>query len=103
MRKMDNAMDAQVDRRVNGNECWVGMEYREDPRRCKWLARGQMRRLVGSQNAKNKPAQIARGSWPDGGDAQEMDGHSRMQSDWAVLAIGGAARHSTINPVGSMV
>ena len=37
------------------------------------------------------------------GDAQETDGHCRMQSDWAVLAIGGTMGHSTINPNGTMV
>ena len=67
------------------------MEYREDPGRCRWLARGQMSRLVGSHNAENKPAQTARGSWPSGGGVQETDGHCRTQSDWAVLAIGGTA------------
>ena len=38
------------------------------------LARGQMRRLVGSQDEENKPAQKARGSWPDGGDAHRLLG-----------------------------
>ena len=79
------------------------MAYLEDPRRCRWLARGQKRGLVRSQNAENKPAQIARGSWPSGGDAQETDGHCRTWSEWAVLAIGGTAGHSTVSPVDPMV
>ena len=76
------------------------MEYREDPRHCKWLARGQMRRLVSSQDEENMPTQAVRGSWPDGGDAQEVDAQSRMRSDWAALATDGAAGYSIVNPVG---
>ena len=37
------------------------------------------------------------------GDAQEMDGHCGMRSDWAVLAIGGTTGHNTVNPIGTMV
>ena len=73
------------------------MACREDPRRCGGLARRQMRRLVGSQNEENKPAQTARGSWPDGGDAQEVDAQSRMWSDWAALVTDGTAGYSTVN------
>ena len=62
-----------------------------------------MRKLVGSHNAENKPMQTARGSWPSGVCVQETDGHCRTQSDWAVLAIGGTAECSTINPVDPMV
>ena len=56
-----------------------------------------MRRLVGLQDEENKPAQIARGSWPDGGDAQEVDAQSRTRSDWAALETDGAVGYSTIN------
>ena len=76
------------------------MDYREDPRHCRWLARGQMRRLVGSQDEENKPVQTARGSWPDGGDAQEVDVQKRTRSDWAALATDGTAGYNTVNPVG---
>ena len=65
------------------------MEYREDLRQCRWLARGQMRRLVGSQDEANKPVQIARGSWPDGGDAQEANVQSRMRFDWVPWRLTG--------------
>ena len=69
------------------------MEYREDPGRCRWLARGQMSRLVGfAQRGKQARADHTRelAEW-GGGCVQETDGHCRTQSDWAVLAIGGTA------------
>ena len=54
-------------------------------------------------NAENKPTQIARGSWPSGGDVQETDGHRKTRSDWAALAIGGTAGYTIVNPIGPMV
>ena len=76
------------------------MEYREDPRHCEWLARGQMTGLVSLQDEENKPTQTAQKGWLDGGDAQEVDAQSRMQSDWAALATNGTAGYSTINLAG---
>ena len=74
------------------------MEYREDPRCCKWLAGGQMRRLVGLQDEENKPTQIAREGWLDGGDAQEVNAPSKTLSNWAALVTDGTAGCSTVNP-----
>ena len=48
-------------------------------------------------NAENKPTQIARGSWPSGGDVQETDGHRKTRSDWAALAANRIAGYSTVN------
>ena len=50
--------------------------------------------MVSSQDEENKLAQTTRGSWPDGGDVQETNGQSRMQSDWATLAINGTVKAS---------
>ena len=44
--------------------------------------------------------QIAQESWPDGGDAQEVDAQSKMRSDWAALATDGATGYSTVNLAG---
>ena len=76
------------------------MEYQEDLRHCRGLARGQMRRLVGLQDEENKPARTARGSWPDGGDTQEANVQSRTRSDWATLATKGMVGYSIVNPTG---
>ena len=76
------------------------MEYREDLRRCRWLSKGQIRGLAGSQDEENKLVHTAREGWPDGGDAQEANVQSKTRSDWAALAIDGTAEYSTVNPAG---
>ena len=79
------------------------MESQEDPRHCRWLAKGQMRRMVGLQDEENKPAHTTRGSWLDGGDVQETKCYSRTWSDWATLVIDGTTGYNTINPASSLV
>ena len=37
------------------------------------------------------------------GDAQKTDGHCRMRSDWAVLAIDGTTESSIVSSEGPMV
>ena len=46
--------------------------------------------------------QIARRSWTSEGDVQEMDGHCRVRSDWAVLETDGTTECSTISSEGPM-
>ena len=102
-RKMDDVMDAQVMRGRNENECCVGMACREDPRRCRWLASGQMKTLVGSQDRGRSPAQTARGSWPSGGGSAGNKWTCSTQSDQAVRAIGGIVGCGTITPTDPVV
>ena len=61
-----------------------------------WLPSKGKRSLVGSQEEENQPTQIAWGSWPDGGDVQEMNGPSRTQSDWAMPPTDGTIGCDTV-------
>ena len=76
------------------------MACRKDLQRCKQVANGQNRGLVGSQDEENVPTQTAQASWPDGGEAQQVNVKSSTRSDWAALATDGTAGRGTVNPVG---
>ena len=67
------------------------------------LANEGKRSLVGSQDEGNQPMQIARLSWPNGGEAQKANGQSKTRSDWAALATDGTARCDIVIPVGALV
>ena len=62
-----------------------------------------MKRLVGSQDEESPPAQKARPSWLNGGDAQEMDVHGSAWSDWAILVTDGTTECITASSIGSML
>ena len=79
------------------------MACREDLRRCKRVANGQNRGLVGSQDEENVLAQTAQPSWLNGGEAQRVNVQSSTRSDWAVLASDGIPERSTASSAGPRV
>ena len=72
-------------------------------RHCRRLTSKRKRGLVRSQEEESQATQIARRSWPDGGDAQETNGQSRTRSDWAALVTNRTMGCDAVILIGALV